>query len=78
MDIQKLQIQQHKIDINLQFYFFLKHIVKLSPTDRQLESMLEIINSSKIDTLNGKNKSLENVFADKKTDKFNKKHEIFK
>ena len=29
MKIEKLQINKEKIDINLQFYFFLKYTVKL-------------------------------------------------
>lgn len=43
MKIQKLQLSKEKIDINLQFYFFLKHIVKLKPTGKQANEMLENI-----------------------------------
>ena len=41
MKIQKLQLTKEKIDINLQFYFFLKHIVKLKPTDKQITGLFE-------------------------------------
>ena len=40
----KLQITKDKIDINLQFYFFLKNIVKLSPSDREVAKIIEEYN----------------------------------
>jgi hypothetical protein len=43
MKIEKLYLSKEKTDINLKFYFFLKHINKLSPTDRQLNLMIENI-----------------------------------
>ena len=78
MDIQKLQISQAKIDINLQFYFFLKYSIKLKPSDIQLEQMLEILNSSALNTVGGKKLSLENIFIAKNPDTFNAKAEIIK
>ena len=41
MKIEKLQLPRATIDINLQFYFFLKHIVKLKPNDKQVVAILE-------------------------------------
>ncbi len=42
--IEKLQLSKQKTDINLRFYFFLKHINKLSPSNRQLILTIENIN----------------------------------
>lgn len=44
MKIEKLHIPKEKIDINLNFYFFLKHIVKLKPSNKQVLQVLENIN----------------------------------
>lgn len=49
MKIEKLQLSKQKTDINLKFYFFLKHIVKLKPTNRQLILTIENINLLKND-----------------------------
>jgi hypothetical protein len=78
MDIQKLQISQAKIDINLQFYFFLKYSVKLKPSEAQLGQMFEILNSSALNTISGKKLPLENIFMAKNPDTFNAKAEIIK
>jgi hypothetical protein len=50
MKIQKLQLSKNKIDINLQFYFFLKHTVKLKPTDKQSNLVIENIQLFKNDS----------------------------
>jgi hypothetical protein len=66
MKIQKLQLSKDKTDINLQFYFFLKHIVKLSPSSAQINLMLENLNllkSSKIDDVSD---ALEKIFFSKR------------
>jgi hypothetical protein len=62
MKIEKLHLSKEKTDINLKFYFFLKHINKLSPTNRQLSSVIENINllSSDIGSLLEK---LESIFT---------------
>ncbi|MBM5782947.1 MAG: hypothetical protein FJ368_05965 [Pelagibacterales bacterium] len=49
MKIEKLHLTKERTDINLKFYFFLKHINKLSPSDRQLNLVLENINLMKLD-----------------------------
>lgn len=49
MKIEKLHLSKERTDINLKFYFFLKHINKLSPSNRQLSLMLENINLLKSD-----------------------------
>ena len=41
MKIQKLQISKEKIDINLQFYIFLKYLVKLRPHYNVINKILE-------------------------------------
>lgn len=44
MKIEKLDLSKEKADINLKFYFFLKHINKLNPSNNQLNLILENIN----------------------------------
>ncbi len=44
IDITKLKLKESIVDINLQFYFFLKLIVKLKPSDKQVLNILENIN----------------------------------
>jgi hypothetical protein len=61
MKIQKLQISKEKIDINLQFYCFLKYTVKLSPTDQQVSKILEEYNLSK-DSISLFSQKLEEIF----------------
>jgi hypothetical protein len=41
MKIEKLQLSKKKVDINLQFYFFLKHTVKLSPSNKEIIKIIE-------------------------------------
>lgn len=62
MKIEKLHLSKEKTDINLRFYFFLKHINKLSPTNRQLGSVIENISllSSDIESLL---ENLESIFT---------------
>ena len=43
MKIEKLNIENEKFNINLKFYFMLKHIVKTHLTDKQSFQLLEII-----------------------------------
>jgi len=42
--IEKLQLSKKKVDINLQFYFFLKHTVKLSPSNTEIIKIIEEYN----------------------------------
>lgn len=44
MKIEKLQVSKQTVDINLQFYFFLKHTVKLSPSNKEIIRMIEEYN----------------------------------
>lgn len=44
MKIEKLQLSESKVDINLQFYFFLKHTLKLSPTNNEIVKIIEEYN----------------------------------
>ena len=66
MKIQKLQLSKEKIDINLQFYFFLKHIVKLKPTGKQANEMLENIQLFK-NNPDALLESLEKIFVKSKS-----------
>lgn len=51
MKIEKIDIKKEKFDINLKFYFFLKHLVKTSLTDNQARDFLRIIVlNSKVDS----------------------------
>lgn len=65
MKIQKLQLSKEKVDINLQFYFFLKHIVKLSPSESQIDNMLENINLLKNGKIDFIARELEKIFLKK-------------
>lgn len=49
MKIEKLSVKDSKFDINLKFYYFFKHIIKIKLTDNQSLDILEIC------TLNPKN-----------------------
>lgn len=42
MTTQKIKITDEKFDINLKFYFFLKHLVKSKLTPNQISKTLEI------------------------------------
>ncbi|MBL0725512.1 MAG: hypothetical protein JJW01_00940 [Alphaproteobacteria bacterium] len=44
MKIEKLQLSKRKVDINLQFYFFLKHTSKLQPSDLEIMKVIEECN----------------------------------
>jgi hypothetical protein len=53
MKIQKLNITEAKFDINLQFYYFLKHLVKSKINNEQVGDLLETLElnkSSKVET----------------------------
>ena len=39
MKIEKLQLQNNKININLKFYFFLKCLVKIKPNTSQVNKI---------------------------------------
>lgn len=75
MNIQKLLVEKPKLDINLQFYFFLKHIVKLKPTENQILNIIETIDLLKNSNKNTIIDSIKNIFRSKKDNKFNKKYE---
>ncbi len=42
MKIEKLSLSKKKVNINLQFYFFLKHVSKLHPSDLEIIKIIEI------------------------------------
>lgn len=48
MKTKKLEISNEKFDINLKFYFFLKHLVKSKLTPSQVSETLEICSNPKI------------------------------
>lgn len=77
MDIKKLVPSPDKININLQFYFFLKYSVKLKPSEKQLDDMLDLIAYENL-TFDAKKSSLENLFTPKDKSKFNTKLEHIK
>ena len=68
MKIQKLQISKDKVDINLQFYFFLKYTVKLKPSARQVVQIAEEYNLLK-NSVKLFSQKLEEIFASKSTKK---------
>lgn len=49
MKIEKLILDKNKSEINLKFYFFLKFITKLKPSERQINLIIENINLQKND-----------------------------
>jgi len=49
MKIEKLTLDKNKSEINLKFYFFLKFITKLKPSERQINLIIEKINLQKND-----------------------------
>jgi len=62
MKIEKLHLSKEKIDLNLKFYFFLKLLNKLKPTNNQLILIIEniILSSNNIDFFIN---NLEKLFA---------------
>jgi hypothetical protein len=46
MEIEKLHISDKKFDINLKFYFLLKHIVKNKFTEREVDYLINSIESA--------------------------------
>lgn len=81
MKIRKLQISKEKTDINLQFYFFLKHIVKLKPSDTQVFELLENLMLLKASPMNIILEALIEVFtrnSKKTSNKYNEKLEQIK
>jgi len=81
MEIKKLKIPQDKFDINLQFYFLLKQLVKSKINNNQIGNILELINLSKktknlldrgnvfLESIGGREKKdiLQSIFATIKT-----------
>jgi len=61
MKIEKLILDKNKSEINLKFYFFLKFITKLKPSERQINLIIENINLQKND-LNYLNQTNEKLF----------------
>lgn len=45
-----MKIDKEKFDINLKFYFFLKYIVKINFSEKQISSILELLPSVKNST----------------------------
>jgi hypothetical protein len=48
MTTNKIEVDKNKFDINLKFYFFLKHLVKSKLASRQISKTLEICNNPKL------------------------------
>lgn len=61
MKIEKLILDKNKSEINLKFYFFLKFITKLKPSERQINLIIENINLQKND-LNYLHQTNEKLF----------------
>ena len=59
----KMEIDTHKFDINLKFYFFLKHLVKSKLTSSQILKTLEICNNSSLSNWQDTVNRLENLIA---------------
>ena len=64
MKIEKLHIPQGKVDINLQFYFFLKYSVKLSPNVAKIDQIIEEYNLLH-DNVSAFCEQLKSIFASK-------------
>ena len=78
MKIQKTHSIQQKTDLNLQFCFFLKYLIKLKPNDTQFYMMLENISLLKNGDINIIKTSIEDIFIGKTKNDFNHKTEIIK
>lgn len=79
--IKKLQLAKEKTDINLQFYFFLKHIVKLKPSNAQVFKILENLMLLKESPMNIILEGLTQVFinnSEKAPKRYNDKVEQIK
>jgi hypothetical protein len=63
MKIQKLKISDKKFDINLQFYYFLKHLVKSKLNNKQIGDLLEIIWLNKSSNLENTLNEINNFFS---------------
>jgi hypothetical protein len=68
MKINKLKIKEKKFDINLQFYYFLKHLVKSKLNDEEISKLIEIIGSKKSAKLNGVLEEMNLLFSQIKND----------
>jgi hypothetical protein len=66
MKIEKLQITKNKLEINLKFYFFLKYINKINPSDRQIDQISENIGLFK-KNISDLNSSLLKIFSKSQT-----------
>lgn len=75
MKIEKLQLSKQKLEINLQFYFFLKHIVKLNPSNGDTVKIITSYNlfSHSIELFV---EDLRLIFKGAKERAFNKKLEL--
>jgi hypothetical protein len=62
MKIEKLQITKDKLDVNLKFYFFLKYINKINPSDRQIDQISENIGLFKKKYIRFKFIIIKNIF----------------
>lgn len=77
MNIKKLQVSKEKLEINLQFYFFLKYIVKIKLSNKKILLLLENYNlfkKSNIEIII--EKFLEILIDDNKPSKNNKSEQI--
>ena len=59
----KMEIDNSKFDINLKFYFFLKHLVKSKLTSNQILRTLEICNNSSLSNWQDTVDRLDNLIA---------------
>jgi len=66
MKIENLKISKQKVDINLEFYFFLKLINKLNPSTNQINAIFQNISLLDFD-INKLKQSVEGIFYKSKT-----------
>jgi len=70
----KIEIDNNKFDINLKFYFFLKHLVKSKLTSSQISKTLEICNNPRVsnwqDTVNRLERLIETFTGQRKKDDY--------
>ena len=63
MKIQKLKISDEKFDINLQFYYFLKHLVKSKLNNNQVGDLIEVIGLNRSTKLENSLAEIEKYFS---------------
>ncbi len=76
MSNNKLEINKNKYNINLKFYFFLKHLVKVKLTDTQTKNILEKISLYNKVNFDEKLKNITDFLEDNLKDGSDKKNKI--